>query len=258
MPRHATPLAIAVAAIAGACPALAQAPAKAPQPFAFKDADIKLFEECEALDKQFERRGLVFHNADVEKHLADIAAPLVPGAPMERVVWRFRILRDPAVNAFALPNGSVYLNEGLIARLENDDQLAGALAREITHAANRHAYLFDRKRRKETVMKEAFSVPMTSMALWPVITDAADRGPVLRTVVLGGYEPNLEEAADSGAVNLLKQAGRDAAQLIRVIGALDYGLDPEPAPFFWNDHRRLRAHRPPDESPRRDPEPAAG
>ena len=48
------------------------------------------------------------------------------------------------VNAFALPNGSIYVFSGLLARAENDDQLAGVLAHEATHVTNRHAYIFNR------------------------------------------------------------------------------------------------------------------
>lgn len=56
----------------------------------------------------------------------------------------FRILREPLIDAFALPNGSVYVIAGMPAMLENDAELAAGLAHEITHTANGHAFEFAR------------------------------------------------------------------------------------------------------------------
>jgi hypothetical protein len=81
--------------------------------FDFTKVDLQLLEESNAIDRQLENRGLVYHDAGLEEHLAQIAQPLLPKQPLEHVVWRFRILRDPLVNAFALPNGSIYVNSGL-------------------------------------------------------------------------------------------------------------------------------------------------
>jgi predicted Zn-dependent protease len=204
----------------------------------FKEPDIKLFEECEAIDRQFERRGLVYHDAAVEKHLADIAAPLVPGAPLERVTWRFRILRDPLVNAFALPNGSVYVNTGLIARLENDDQLAGVLAHEIAHAANRHAYAFNRKLRRDTVVMEALGIGMNGP--FAPMGVAGDVNPAVASWAAQGYGRTMEEEADRTALERMKQTGRDPAQLARMLAVLDSRLDSAPVPMFWHDHPMRR------------------
>jgi predicted Zn-dependent protease len=123
-------------------------------PFIFKKADLKLLEEWEALDQQFEKRALVYHDGALEKYLTGLATPLLLTAPLEHVQWKFRILRDPSVSAFSLPNGSIYIDTGLLARAENDDQLIGRLAHEVAHVTNRHAYLFSRSLRKKVVATE--------------------------------------------------------------------------------------------------------
>ena len=92
-------LGAAVAVFATAALLLAQGQS---QPtFVFGKADLKLLEECEALDRQFEKRALVCHDAALEKHLTDIATPMLPAAPLEHVQWKFRVLRNPMVAAFA-------------------------------------------------------------------------------------------------------------------------------------------------------------
>jgi len=50
-------------------------------------------------------------------------------------------LRDPEPNAFALPNGSIYVTTGLLALLDNESQLAAIIAHELTHVMRRHTYM---------------------------------------------------------------------------------------------------------------------
>ena len=51
----------------------------------------------------------------------------------------FGILDSPIINAMALPGGYVYVTRGMLAHLNNEDQLATVLAHEIGHVAARHA-----------------------------------------------------------------------------------------------------------------------
>ena len=54
---------------------------------------------------------------------------------------RVTLLKSPHLNAFAVPDGNIYVNVGLLARFENEAQLATVLAHEGTHFTNRHGYL---------------------------------------------------------------------------------------------------------------------
>jgi predicted Zn-dependent protease len=51
----------------------------------------------------------------------------------------FNILDSPIINAMALPGGYIYVTRGMLAHLNNEDQLASVLAHEIGHVAARHA-----------------------------------------------------------------------------------------------------------------------
>lgn len=53
--------------------------------------------------------------------------------------YRFALLDSPTVNGFSAPAGWVFLTRGAYEAVENDDQLAGILAHEITHISRRHA-----------------------------------------------------------------------------------------------------------------------
>src|SRR5260370_41033350 len=91
--------AVALVSAAAVTPAVS---GQSQTPFTFTKVDLKLLEESEALDRQFEKRALVYHDAALEKHFTDPAAPLLPGTPLEHVRWKFRILRAPTLNASSL------------------------------------------------------------------------------------------------------------------------------------------------------------
>lgn len=52
--------------------------------------------------------------------------------------YRFRVLRAPSMNAFALPGGSIYFHSGTILEAHSLDELAGVMAHEIAHARRHH------------------------------------------------------------------------------------------------------------------------
>jgi predicted Zn-dependent protease len=60
-------------------------------------------------------------------------------APFNQLPWHFHVVDDPAINAFAIPGGHVYVNTGLIANADNASELAGVMGHEISHVVARHS-----------------------------------------------------------------------------------------------------------------------
>jgi len=231
--------------------------ASPPTDFKFTQADEKLFNEAEAIDRQFEKRGLLFNDPALDAHLELVAKPAVAsvGAP-EKVCWRFRVLRDPAVNAFALPNGSVYVDTGLLALMESDAQLAGILAREIAHVANRDAYRQFRTYRNKAFGRNlaaatalagsvfpapnlASGWPGTGTYLGALIEVAGGVSEVATATSLFGYSGELEREADTFAVNRMTAEGYDPMELPKAFRLLDEKLDVDLATTFYSDHKKL-------------------
>src|SRR6266852_5086691 len=52
--------------------------------------------------------------------------------------FEFHCVNDKAINAFALPGGYVFVNRGAIEASDNEAQLSGVLAHELSHVALRH------------------------------------------------------------------------------------------------------------------------
>src|SRR5256714_5336912 len=118
--------------------------------FKFGKVDMDLLDQVDLLDRRFERDGLVLMDEATNQYLARIGDSLVPkGLVLEHVKWKFRALRDPQPNAFALPNGSIYVTTGLMSLLDNESQLAAVLAHALTHVVRRHTYMFNRRNRKK-------------------------------------------------------------------------------------------------------------
>jgi beta-barrel assembly-enhancing protease len=63
------------------------------------------------------------------------------------------VLVNPSLNAFAYPTGAIYVHSGLLARLQNEAQLATVLAHEIAHILHRHAIRHLRQERNKDLWK---------------------------------------------------------------------------------------------------------
>lgn len=79
-------------------------------------------------------------DAEINEYITSMGQKIVAGtdAPFNQLPWHFHVVDDPAINAFAIPGGHVYVNTGLIAAAENASELAGVLAHEISHVTARH------------------------------------------------------------------------------------------------------------------------
>jgi predicted Zn-dependent protease len=86
--------------------------------FVFDKVDQELLSQIKLLDERFEKEGAVYHESALDAYLTRVGNMVVADRKFENVEWKFRALRDPVPNAFALPNGSIYINTGLLALLE--------------------------------------------------------------------------------------------------------------------------------------------
>ena len=76
----------------------------------------------------------------VDAYLEELGKKLILKLPTGGVEypWEFHCVNDKAINAFALPGGYVFVNRGAIEAADNEAQLAGVIAHELSHVALRH------------------------------------------------------------------------------------------------------------------------
>lgn len=218
---------------------------EAAQKFKFGKTELELYKQIEAFDKYIEDKGWVYDDPVVTGYVERIGRSVVPPNAPENVKFRFRVLRDPEPNAFALPNGTIYIHSGLLSRLQNEAQLAGVLAHESTHVFNRHTYSTYHDMRKKTVLLEVLDVGLTAAgaagANYQILSAIGNLVPVAVIESFFGYERSLEHEADVYAVSVMKQAGYDPMEMSRALEMLKKGpeVDLSQEDVFWMDHPKL-------------------
>lgn len=100
-----------------------------------RDQEIQIGKQAAA---QVERESEIIHNAEVEAWLNQIGQRLAKTPQARDYPYYFKLVNDDSINAFALPGGPMYVNTGLIKAADNEAEVAGVLAHEMSHVALRH------------------------------------------------------------------------------------------------------------------------
>jgi len=74
-----------------------------------------------------------------QRYVRDLGTRLARTSERPSLPWTFRIIDDPAVNAFAIPGGHIYVTRGILAHLNSEAELAGVMGHEIGHVTARHS-----------------------------------------------------------------------------------------------------------------------
>jgi predicted Zn-dependent protease len=81
----------------------------------------------------------VYRNPQLNSYIDRIGQRLAKNSKRPGLPYTFQIVDDPNINAFATMGGFVYLHSGLIAKADNEAQLASVMAHEIGHIGGKHA-----------------------------------------------------------------------------------------------------------------------
>lgn len=122
--------------------------------------------------------------------------------------YRFHVVDDKDVNAFALPGGWLYVNKGLLDYVQSDDELAGVLAHEVIHAAHHHILKLQKEQDKLNTQL-AIGAIAAILAKVPA-TDTGNLVTGLQLVALqkvNGYSQQAERDADGAGFELTRLAG---------------------------------------------------
>jgi predicted Zn-dependent protease len=158
---------------------------------------------AERAERLFIQRKVAFGNDTIDSYLSRIVNGMkVPGMDAN-IHLRVIVLKGPVFNAFASPNGVIYLFTGILARIENEAQLAALLGHEMTHIIGRHSI-------KNLVEKKAQSrkSALSSIGLEFFLGRAgAALGNIYLKSAITGYSRELEKEADSLGLIRMARAG---------------------------------------------------
>ncbi len=230
--------------------------------FTPENDERRLWEQARDEERKLRDKATLYQDPILEDYLNQVAQRLEPPEVRQQEVIRIRVyaIKDPSLNAFTYPTGSIYVHTGLLARLENEAQLGIVLGHEMTHATHRHALEFERSARNKMI---GFSIAslVGSIAVANAAGKKAERGDYSGAYVLSqvgnimvglglelgflaavnGFGRELEREADEVGMERLVAAGYDPRQAPRVFELLkdDHGDDSRMEVFFFGSHPRL-------------------
>jgi beta-barrel assembly-enhancing protease len=119
--------------------------------------------------------------------------------------WRFSIVDDPEINAFAVPGGYIYVNRGLIMRAQTLSQLAGVVGHEIAHVTQRHSV-------KQMEKGQKVGIGATLACIWQPSFCRNGGGDLLNlgaNAAMSKFSRGDEAQADQFGVQYVLRAGLD-------------------------------------------------
>jgi predicted Zn-dependent protease len=123
------------------------------------------------------------------------------------LTYRFGVLNSATVNAFSAPGGDVFITKGLYDLIQNDDQLAGVLAHEITHVSERHALRIIEKGEKLEGLTGLAEAGGTAFKKADITKFAPIVGKGTKIICEKGFDPGTEYEADLGGARLAVTVG---------------------------------------------------
>ena len=137
----------------------------------------------------------------LQQKVREIGQRIAAVCDRRELLYHFTVVHDEEANAFSLPGGYVFINDGLVKKTTNDDELAGVIAHEVAHVAARHAV-----KRYES----SLGLQIVQLATLAARQGAAARGVnVAMQAAQLAYARQDELDADRLAAKYLKAAGFD-------------------------------------------------
>lgn len=162
----------------------------------------------------------LIRDAEIERSLRELAAPLIYAAGMGNQRLDIWILQDNSLNAFVAGPRTIVLHSGLLLRLDTPEQVQAVLAHEIAHIANGHLS------RRMTNMQNAGRISALSIALGAAaaLAGAGEAAAGIGMGAAGAAQRTLfahtraeEASADRSAARYMASSGIDPAAMVDVL-----------------------------------------
>jgi len=166
----------------------------------YEEEERLLLQRSRDEQRLVEEQRSVYKDEQLEHYLTEVARSLQSPEVLARVPFRVTVLRDASADALSFPDGRIYLTTAMVARLENEAQLAVVLAHEMTHCTHRHALRALRHVSEEAPGRGGLAGAESALAWHRALPR------------LEAYMEELEREADAVGLHLIVQAGYDAAE----------------------------------------------
>jgi len=132
------------------------------------------------------------------------------------VTFKFYVIEDESFNAFAYPDGSVFVHTGLLKALDNEAQLAAVLSHEIAHVTHEHGsdkYKSEKRvNAGKNIVNAAIKIRRNARGKQEGIVGAEDAVDVVAGVGSNAFNNKMEKQADKVGLFYMLEAGYDTRE----------------------------------------------
>lgn len=162
--------------------------------------------------------GGVYDNPPLQIEIEQTVAKLVAASERPDLKYQVTMLNSPAVNAFALPNGNLYISRGLIALAADKAELASVLAHEMGHVIARHAAIREEQARQTALISQVVSEVLSDPNMGALALAKSK-------LTLASFSRAQEFEADGIGVGISSRAGYDSFGAARFLTAMQRNAD---------------------------------
>ncbi len=200
----------------------------------------RLWKQVEAEQDVIDNSGLLYPDPQLESYLNRIVKKLQAHSIAPDLHIRIKVLKDPHLNAFAFPNGVIYVHTGILARMDNEAQLAALLAHEMTHCTHRHSLRVIRSIKDRPA---GIAAVQNTLAKISAVQEVARLlGAAGLTVAVSGYSRSLETEADLVGLDLMAKADYDSYEALKLFKHLRQEIEDEgiEGSYFFSSHPNVQ------------------
>lgn len=167
---------------------------------------------------ELRRADLLLEDPEITEYIQNVGSRLVAGADNGQTDFKFFVVKDDTVNAFALPGGYIAVHAGLILKTRTESELASVLAHEVAHVTQRH--IARRFEAGSSMGLKSLAILLGAIAL---AASGADADDVSGALMLGqglaiqeqiNFTRSQEYEADHVGMNILARSGFDPEGMV--------------------------------------------
>jgi len=155
----------------------------------------------------------VYRDQALSAYINKVGQRVAAESSREEIEYRFTILNDDMINAFALPGGFIYITRGMLMHMNSESELAAVLGHEIAHVTEKHALRRERRGKGLGVLNTLLAAVSGQPALYEL-------GNMFGGVLLSGYSREFELEADEVGARYMAMAGYSPLAMLDTIEIL--------------------------------------
>lgn len=174
-------------------------------------------------------------DAQVTAYIRGIGQRLVRQAPGPKYPYSFSVADYREINAFALPGGPVWLHRGVLHAATNEAQVAGVLAHEVAHIAQRHAA---DQLTKGVMANLGLGLLGAVLGNGAGASTAQAAAGLLANGIFMKFSRDDEREADRVGLQLMRRAGWDGRGMVELFEILqrEARRNPSSVEMFFSSH----------------------